>query len=129
MQLAATKEIFQFRAKEIRDILRSKAHCLHAGFSPDDIIIITLNEIRDDYIRRVGLTTYLSQMLGNLSIVEMQYCTLYQENGQPVKIHLNGRYNQSVQRFIAKNFRPNQLPFKIEIRKTSSPKRVDFRYL
>src|SRR5262245_5326751 len=66
-----------FGAKEIRDVLKSRAHCLRAGFPPQHIIIATLNEIRDHYILKVGLPTYLSQMLGDLGKAQIQYCTLY----------------------------------------------------
>ncbi|NJN97625.1 MAG: hypothetical protein HC875_27875 [Anaerolineales bacterium] len=56
-----------FGTKEIRDVLKSRAHCLRAGFPSNHIIIVTLNEIRNHYILKVGLPTYLSQMLGELA--------------------------------------------------------------
>jgi hypothetical protein len=118
-----------FGAKEIRDVLKNKAHCLHAGFPPDHIIIETLNEIRDHYVLRVGLPTYLSQMLGELATVPARNCTLYSEDGQRIEIHANGNHNQPVQRFIAKQFRKDNLPFKVEIHKESPPDRVEIRYL
>jgi hypothetical protein len=118
-----------FRAREIRDVLKNKAHCLRAGFSPDHIIITTFDEIRDHYILRVGLPTYLSQMLGELATVPVQYCQFYAEDGRPIEIHLNGSHNQPVQRFIAKCFGKENLPFKVEIRRNPDSDRMEARYL
>lgn len=118
-----------FGAKEIRDIIKSKAHCLQAGFSSDDIIIKTLDEIRVHYIKKVGLPTYLSQMLGGLGQVQIQHCRLFRENGQQIEMHLNGNYSQPVQRFVAKHFRIDQLPFRVEIYRESNPGQIEVRYL
>ena len=118
-----------FGAKEIRDVLKSKAHCLHAGFPANHVIIQTLNEIRKHYIIKVGLPTYLSQMLGPAGQAQMQYCMLYDENHRQLKIDLNGNHNQSVQRFIAKHFPIHKLPFKLEVRNESNTDQVDVRYL
>jgi hypothetical protein len=118
-----------FGAKEIRDVLKNKAHCLRAGFPPNHVIIETLNEIRDHYILRVGLPTYLSQMLGDLATVPMQYCNLYSEDGRRIEINLNGGHKQPMQRFIAKWFGKDDLPFKVEVRRGSKPGRTEVRYL
>jgi len=118
-----------FGAREIRDVLKSKAHCLHAGFPSNHLIIKTLNEIRKQYIVRVGLPTYLSQMLGKLAQAQMQYCTLYTEENRRIELHLNGNATQPVQRFIAKQFPVPRLPFKVEVRSESNPKRIEVRYL
>jgi hypothetical protein len=118
-----------FGAKEIRDVLKNKAHCLRAGFPPNHVIIATLNEIRDHYILRVGLPTYLSQMLGDSAAAPMQYCTLYSEDGRRIEINLNGSHNQPMQRFIAKWFGKDDLPFKVEVRRGSNPGRTEVRYL
>ena len=104
-----------FRAKEIRDILKSKAHCLRAGFQDDHTIIKTLNDIRDSYIRLVGLPTYLSEMLGPIATAPIRACRLYRANGQPIKYHLNGNQHQPLQKFIQQNFPPSDLPFRIEV--------------
>ncbi len=118
-----------FGAKEIRDVLKNKAHCLHAGFPPNHIIIETLDEIRDHYILRVGLPTYLSQMLGELATVPVRNCTLYTEDGHRIEIHVNGNHNQPVQRFIAQQFQSDNLPFKVEVHRDSTPERFEIRYL
>ena len=118
-----------FGAKEIRDVLRSKAHCLRSGFPPNHIIIKTFNEIRKHYILRVGLPTYLSQMLGKMAKVEVQYCTLYNENGHPINLHLNGNHNQSVQRFIARRFHQDNLPAKVEALQNPNSNQIEARYL
>ncbi|GAB4540543.1 MAG: hypothetical protein Kow0063_30460 [Anaerolineae bacterium] len=118
-----------FGAREIRDVLKNKAHCLRAGFPPDHIIITTLNEIRDHYLLRVGLPTYLSQMLGDLATAPMRNCSLYTEDCRRIVINLNGSHNQPVQRFIARRFGAKNLPFKVEVRKESNPDQTEVRYL
>lgn len=118
-----------FGAKEIRDVLKSRAHCLRAGFPSEHIIIATLNEIRDHYILKVGLPTYLSQMLGELGKVQVQYCTLYDQTDQAIEVDLHNDHTLPVQRFIAKRFHWDDLPFKIEVRKEGDPDRAEVRYL
>lgn len=118
-----------FGAKEIRDVLKSRAHCLRAGFSSDHIIILTLNEIRDHYILKVGLPTYLSQMLGELGKVQVQYCTLFDQADQPIVLDLHHNHTLPVQRFIGKRFHWDDLPFRIEVRKDMNSDRVETRYL
>lgn len=118
-----------FGAKEMRDVLKSKAHCLHAGFPANHVIIQTLNEIRKHYIIRVGLPTYLSQMLGPAGQAQTQYCVLYDEDNRQLNLHLNGNRSQSIQRFIAKHFPIHKLPFKVEVRSELEPDRIDVRYL
>ncbi len=118
-----------FGAKEIRDVLKNKAHCLRAGFPLDHIIIRTLDEIRDYYLLRVGMPTYLSQMLGELATVPMQYCRLYTEDCRRIAINLNGSHKQPLQRFIARWFAVDNLPFKVEVRRRPGSDRVEVRYL
>jgi len=118
-----------FGAREIRDILKSKAHCLKAGFPTNHFIIKTLNEIRDQYIKRVGLPTYLSQMLGPAGKVPIKDCKLYTGSGRQIELHLNGNLNQPVQIFIAKQFEQNKLPAVVEAAIDSNSGRVEIRYL
>ena len=114
-------------AKEMRDVLKSKAHCIRAGFSPDHVIIKTMNEFRTHYISRVGMATYLSQMLGSIGKVPIKDCTLFREDGQEIQIALQGAHNQPVQRFIAKHMPINKLPFKVEA--IITPNKTEERYL
>lgn len=118
-----------FGVREIRDVLKSKAHCLHAGFSSNHMIIQTLNEIRMAYIHRVGLPTYLNQMLGDVGNVPIQCCRLYSEDNHPIRLRFKGDHDQPAQRYIARHFRRDRLPFKIETCKDSNPERVEVRYL
>ena len=118
-----------FGAKEIRDVLKSRAHCLRAGFPPQHVIIATLNEIRDHYILKVGLPTYLSHMLGEMAKAPIQHCTLYDSIDQPLKLDLNYNPTQTLQRFIAQRFQWDELPFRVEVRKAGDPDRVEVRYL
>jgi hypothetical protein len=118
-----------FKARDIRNILKNKAHCLRAGFPLDHMIISTSDEIRDDYVRRVGLATYLSQMLGDLANVPVQDCTFFDENGQPVEVNLNGNGQQPVQRFVARQFGQENLPFRVDVRRQPDSDRTETRYL
>jgi hypothetical protein len=118
-----------FGAREIRDILKSKAHCLKAGFPANHFIIKTLNEIRDQYIKRVGLPTYLSQMLGPAGKVPIKDCKLYTGGGRQIELHLNGNFNQPVQKFITKQFGQDKLPAVVEATIDSNSGRVEIRYL
>jgi hypothetical protein len=118
-----------FKAREIRIILKSKAYCLQAGFSSDHAIISTFDEITDDYVKRVGLATYLSQMLGDLANVPVQHCAFFDERDQPIEVHLNGNGQQPVQRFVARQFERKDLPFRVDIRRRPSSNQIDTRYL
>ncbi|MFQ5611109.1 MAG: hypothetical protein ACE5H9_03155 [Anaerolineae bacterium] len=118
-----------FGAREVRDVLKSRAYCLKAGFPWDHPIIATFNEIRDEYIKRVGLPTYLSQMLGPLAVVPVEDCKLYQSDQQEMLVHLNGNGKQPLQRFIRKQLGFRKLPFKVEVPKDRDGKTVEVRYL
>jgi hypothetical protein len=118
-----------FKAQEIRNILKSKAHCLQAGLPLDHTIISTFDEIRDDYMERVGLATYLSQMLGHLANVPVQNCAFFDESERPIEIHHNGNGQQPVQRFVARQFGRKNLPFRVDIRRQTDSGRIETRYL
>jgi hypothetical protein len=118
-----------FKAREIRNILKSKAHCLRAGFPSDHMILSVLYEIRDDYVKRVGLATYLSQMLGDLANVAVRNCAFFDESEQPIEVHLNGNEQQPVQRFVARQFGRKNLPFRVDIRRQPDSSRIETRYL
>jgi hypothetical protein len=118
-----------FEAREIRNILKSKAHCLRAGFPLDHMILSVLDEIRDDYVKRVGLATYLSQMLGDLANVAVRNCAFFDESEQPIEVHLNGNEQQAVQRFVARQFERKNLPFRVDIRRQPDSSRIETRYL
>jgi len=117
-----------FKAKEIRDILKSKAHCLQAGFPTKHAIIATMNEIRDYYLLKVGLPTYLSQMLGEVGQVQIQYCSLFKEESYLLELHLNNPH-QPLQRYIKEHFHWDELPFKVEVRKDPNSDQIEVRYL
>ena len=118
-----------FSAREIRTILKSKAHCLQAGFPLDHIIISVFDEIRDDYVKRVGLATYLSQMLGDLANVSVQDCAFFDESERLIEVNLNGNGQQPVQRFVARQFEPKSLPFRVDIQRQPDSSRIETRYL
>lgn len=118
-----------FGAKEIRDVLKSREHCLKAGFPTNHIIIVTLNEIRDQYVIKVGLPTYLSQMLGEAAKTPVQNCTMYDKMGRPIELPLTKNQHQPVQRFIVQQFGKDNLPYRIEFRRESNPNQIEVRYL
>jgi hypothetical protein len=96
-----------FQAPEIRDLLKTKAHLLRAGLSADHVVIETFSQIVAVYRRRVGLETFLSQMLGEIATTPIQDCQLYRASGEPVDTH--GAHGQPVQRFIARGFSDRSL--------------------
>jgi hypothetical protein len=89
--MASTEEINYsvFEAQDVRLVLKNRSQCLRAGFPISHPIIVTFNEIRDEYIKRVGLATYLSQMLGPLAVVPISRCTLYQTDSREIVVHLS----------------------------------------
>ena len=117
-------------SREIKDVLKSKAHCLSIGFSENDRIVKVLDDMRKQYISKVGLTNYLREMLGELGRTPMQYCALYMEDGDYIDARLEGNYRQSVHRFITNQFqRHGRLPFKVEIRNQSNLNQIEICYL
>lgn len=114
-------------ANQIRDLLKTRMHCLKAGFPITHPLIVTLNKIIAEYIIRVGLSTYLSEMLGPVATVSTYKCTLYDHHDQPLELDLR-RCQQPLQRFIKEQFWPDNLPYKIEVRKDAQAQ-VEVRYL
>jgi len=129
MDNTAEIDLSIFGTREIRNILKNKAHCLKAGFSPDHPIISTFDEILNAYTERVGLATYLSQMLGDLANVPVQNCTFSDEKGQPIIAYLNGNGQQPVQKFIAQHFGLKNLPFRVDARRQPDSDQAETRYL
>ena len=122
-------DLSAFGAQEIRSVLKNKASCLRAGFPLDHIIISIFDEIRDDYVKRMGLPTYLSQMLGDLANVPVQNCAFFDESKRPIEVHRNNNGQQPVQRFVARQFGPRNLPFRVDVRRQSDSDRIETRYL
>lgn len=90
-------------AQEVRDYVKVKGHLIQSE-RPDPFIdllrpllIVCLRIIRDDYVRQVGLPTYLSQMLYSQSTEPMANCTLIWSGGRRVQ----GVDGQQVQRWLA----------------------------
>lgn len=115
-------------ASQIRDLLKTRSHCLMAGFSPDHPLIRALDKLRNEYITMVGLPTYLSQMLGPLATASIGECTLYdgRDRALPLDCH-NPR--QPVQRFIREQFLLGNLPYRVEKKNGSPAVQGEVRYL
>ena len=114
-------------ASQIRDLLKTRTHCLQAGFAVTHPLIVALNKLIGEYIIRVGLPTYLSEMLGPVATVSTYKCTLYDHQGQPLELDLRS-CQQPLQRFIREQFWPDNLPYKVEVRKDTQAQ-VEVRYL
>lgn len=89
--------------REVRDYVKVKAHLMKLK-QPDPltdllkpVLILCLKIIRNDYVRRVGLPTYLSQMLLSESTELMANCTLIWSGGRRAQ----GVDGQQVQKYIA----------------------------
>ena len=124
-----SSKLTPFGIEEIKYILKSKADCLKAGLPSNDMIIKTFDDIRNQYIRVVGLADYLSQMLGELGQVPMQYCTLYQEDGTRIEYIPVNDQQLPIHRFIADQFQRERLPFKIEVYFETGLRPVEICYL
>jgi hypothetical protein len=95
----------------------------------DNMIISVFDKILDDYMKRVGLATYLSQMLGDLANVPVQNCAFFDESEQPIEVHLSGNGQQPLQRFMAQQFGQENLPFRVDIQRQTDSSRIETRYL
>jgi hypothetical protein len=115
-----------FGAREIRNMLKCRSHCLQAGFSPNHVLITTFNEIRDAYLLRVGLATYLSQMLGDIATSPISACQLYNLAETRLEVNFVRRPDQPLQRFIADNFLWDEIPARVEVTKVD---KREVRYL
>ena len=118
MQTPLVDNGFRLDPQEMKDILKSKANCLQVGFSTEDIIIKTLDDIRRHYILAVGLPNYISQMLGILGQVPARNCTFYREDGAQLNLKLHGNTRQSLYQYIINHFQQHHLPFRVEISAT-----------
>lgn len=96
---------------DVRDVLKCKAHLLRVGIPPDFVAVETLTVIINHYRERVGLKTYLSQMLGELAETPVSECALYWMNGERIK--LTG--SRPLQRFIWRAFPDGILPFMVKV--------------
>lgn len=117
----------KFSANQIRDLLKTRAHCLQAGFPAAHPLIGTLNKLVGEYIARVGLATYLSEMLGPVAMVSIDKCTLYDHTDRPLELDLKN-YQQPLQHFIKEQFLLDNLPSKVEVKKDSQGQ-LEVRYL
>lgn len=116
-----------FGAREIRDVLKCRAHCLRAGFAVDDPVVFHLNQIRSYYLLRVGLATYLSEMLGNnVATAPIHLCRLYDLAGSLMPLDFGNRPNQQAQKYIADKFLWDEIPARVEVPKAGG---VEVRYL
>lgn len=95
----------------IRDCLKVRAHLLRVGISPDYAAVETLTIIIQHYRMRVGLSVYVSQMLGDMGQIPIGECQLYWLDGSRIETPMKGE--QPVLRFIKRKFRADGLPFRV----------------
>lgn len=95
-------DLVNFGAQEIRLCLKLRALFIEAGLSAESETIRLLNEIRDHYLRRVGMAAYLSQMLGPLAVIEAGQVALCNERGEPLARKLSAEQcSLQIQRYLA----------------------------
>lgn len=75
----------------IRDVLKTKAHLLRAGFPPQSLEIQALEFLAGEYRQTVGRVTYLSQMLGPLATLSTSEARFYDERGNEMEMSGEGR--------------------------------------
>lgn len=99
-----------FTCQQVRDLVKARGHYLMAGISPQHPTVFDLRQQRDAYIEKVGLSTYLSQMLDNIAQVPVDKCILGWEDGQVMEF---AGQAEPVQRHIKRHF-AQDLPFVVE---------------
>ena len=99
-----------FTCQQIRDLVKAKGHYLMAGMSPQHPTVVNLRQQRDAYIEKVGLPTYLSQMLDDIAQVPIGKCILGWEDGRVMEF---AGQAAPVQRHIRQYF-ARDLPFVVE---------------
>jgi hypothetical protein len=107
-----------FTCQQIRDLVKTRGHYLMAGLDPGEAVVVGLTATRDEYLARVGLATYLSQMLDDVATMSMRHCVLgwpdgrvemgnllrpRQDRARPVQKYLREKYHQD-------------LPYAVEVR-------------
>lgn len=96
---------------DVRDVLKTRAHLLRVGVPADFVAVETLTIVIEHYRQKVGVKTYLSQMLGEMAETPLAECALYWMNGERVPVSGDG--GQPVQKFIKRRFGGGVLPFKV----------------
>ena len=102
-----------FTANQVRDILKVKAHCLTAGFPPDDPFIQSLDEIILSRIQQVGKAQYVSEMLGSLWKVPAGDCRFYYAAGLEV-VPPKEWGSRAAGQYVVARFEWRGLPFRVE---------------
>ncbi len=99
-------------AQDIRNALKTRASRLDNGTPLHDRNMIWLTRLVRSYIERVGLATYLSQMLGSMATKPVSECELYGQEMQVIAPDCDDP-DEGVQDFIEREMAGN-LPFAIE---------------
>lgn len=95
----------------IRDLIKVRGYYLTLGASPDHPIVVEFRQRRDVYVKEVGLSTYLSQMLGDIAQAPLGKCILGWENGRVEEFAPD--LITPVQHYIRRRF-AGDLPFVVE---------------
>ena len=113
----------EFTCRQIRDVVRTRGHYLQAGAGPDNQIVEGLKRARDTYRADVGLSTYLSQMLGKCATEKMRFCALGWDDGR-VLYGAGCTYPEwTAQRYI-RTYYHNDLPFVVEVATENGTKAI-----
>lgn len=114
----------EITCQEVRILMQAKAILIRSG--ADARAVSHLNRLRDVYVRRVGLATYLSQMLTSVATIEARQCVLGWRDGRVAdQESFRGEGNRPVQRYIRAHYR-DDLPCVVE---ALIKGRVEVRYL
>lgn len=70
--------------QQVRRLVISRGTMLDAGYLADDPAIMALTEIREEYRKRVGMSTYLSEMLGPMANCVMWMCQVTYPDGRRI---------------------------------------------
>lgn len=93
---------------DIRDVLKCRSHLLRVGIPADFAAVKTLTVLIDGYRKRVGLATYLSEMLDGLASAPVGECEIYTMDG----LRVVAQGNEPIQKYLR---RLDWLPFKVVV--------------
>ena len=107
----------ELTCQQIRNIVKTKGTLLDTGsVEHNGMVVNHLNKLRDKYIAKIGLPTYLSQMLlDKIAVLPVRHCTLVWEDGRRADNGIfRGEGNRPIQKYIKTHYARN-LPYKVEV--------------
>jgi hypothetical protein len=109
-------------------LLKARAYCVRMNLQVNQTTFAAFDEARAEYIRSVGVSAYLAQMLNGLAHIPAQACRFFQMPHPHLPLVLPGDYHQPVQSFLQPHFQQHPLYLKVEKHSDNQQERL-VRYL